>query len=363
MGGVFGKKTPPPEPPKPPGPTWREAADNPWNVRVLDLRETALGLVSTTGDPRIAETFTAMTAEDGQRYRGAPAQESETPVHLVYRTAGPLPEGILFSPREMEDKWALFYYGGRILCARSWTGEVQAIGLTRQEDDRLVVHAVQGSLQVEPLEAAFDFLMRAHALNLVYPAPLVEPVDEQTPLRYFSLFGRRAQFAASQRPVGEAKPLLRTITPLHLACVRGEVEAATAHLDAGVSATAGGPEGATPLHWAAAGGQPETLRLLLTRGCPVDALDEMSCTPLMASVQSRQQAAFNLLLESGAGAGAADARGFTALHRAAEMGEAEMVKRLLAAGAEPHPEAEGGHTPLSLATREGHDGIVAQLRK
>lgn len=360
MGGLFGKKPPPKSPGAPPL-SWLEAADNPWNVRVLDMRQTALGLVSTTSDPKIAAYFNSMVSEDGERFRETPPLEPETPVNLEYRTQGPLPEGILFSPGEMEDKWALFFYAGRILCVRSWTGEVGAIGLTRQEDSRLVVSAVQGALRVEPVEAAFDFLMRSHALSLVYPAPLQEPVTDQTPLLYFSLFGRRAQFASLQRPAGEAKPVLGSITRLHLACVQGDGPAAVARLDDGTPVTVAGSNGQSPLHWAAVGGHPELVLLLLSRGSPSDTRDDHGCTPLMASVQSRKSEVCRLLLEHGAAAGAADGRGFTALHRAAEMGQVDIVELLLQAGAEPHPEAEG-HTPLSLATREGHAAVVQRLQ-
>ena len=60
-------------------------------------------------------------------------------------------------------------------------------------------------------------------------------------------------------------------TPLHVAAVRGEVDAIEALLDAGAEINAAGEHGYTALHEAVEQGQGEVVRLLLARGASVSA--------------------------------------------------------------------------------------------
>src|SRR5205823_4917728 len=88
-----------------------------------------------------------------------------------------LADGVLFIPEAMEHKWALYHHRGQILCVRSWRRQVQAVADVRPEGDHVFVTAIHGVLATEDEEPAFtarvlDYLIRSHALDLVYPAPL-----------------------------------------------------------------------------------------------------------------------------------------------------------------------------------------------
>src|SRR5690349_11413576 len=55
---------------------WIEAADNPWGIRVLDVRPVTLNIVSTSTDPQCATNAVSFGNDDGLGFVGqAPASE------------------------------------------------------------------------------------------------------------------------------------------------------------------------------------------------------------------------------------------------------------------------------------------------
>jgi hypothetical protein len=269
----------------------------------------------------------------------------------------------------MEHKWALYFHEGRILCIRSWLRQVEAVADARITGDSLEVTTLRGVFVSEDEEPQFtvrvlDFLLRSHALDMVYPAPL-PPGAEQDPPRAalwcMSCFGNRAHFDTPHALAGgpPERPG-RTHSLLHMAVARGDLAQVRRFLDAGVPADLLGRDGLAPLHWALARDDAAMLSLLLERGSLVDVRSLEGATPLMNAAQERRIEKVTFLLDHGADPNAADGRGFTALHRAAEMGEREIVRLLLDRGALPHPEAQG-HTPRSLAASRGEGAIVELL--
>lgn len=240
---------------------------------------------------------------------------------------------------------------------------------TRVDGDFVEVTTLRGAFGDEGEEPQFtvrvlDFLLRSHALDTVYPAPLpagMEQDPRRAALWCMSYFGNRAHFATPHVLTGgpPERPL-RTHSLLHVAVARGDSEGVRRFLDAGAPADLLARDGLAPLHWALAREDTAMLRLLLERGATVDVRSAEGATPLMNAAQMRSAAKAAFLLAHGADPDAADGRGFTTLHRAAEMGEEEIVRLLLDRGASPHPEAEG-HTPRSLAAARGEAAIVELL--
>ena len=88
----------------------------------------------------------------------------------------PLAEGVLFTPREMEHKWALFYYCGEIICISSWFRQVQAIAQVEEQQHYIEVKAVRGTFTDEGEDPEFtvrvlDYLLRSHAPIRFTPHP------------------------------------------------------------------------------------------------------------------------------------------------------------------------------------------------
>jgi len=349
---------------------WLDSADNPWGVPVLDVRPVTLGTMSTSADRRCAENAISFMQDDGTSFIGAqPVGTRTVAAGLRFPIDQRLADGALFIPTEMEHKWAIYFHRGQMLFIRSWLRQVQVVAQTQAQGDSIEVTTVRGAFVADDEESSFtirvlDFLLRTHALDIVYPAPLLPGMQagpRKAAMWCFSQFGNRAQFATSHEfPRTSPKQPLRTSSLLHMAIARGQVDAVRSLLDAGWPTDLLAADGLAPLHWALVRDDTAILSLLLERGSSIDVRSAEGVTPLMNAVQKRDVEKVAFLLGHGADANARDQRGFTALHRAAEMGELRIVHSLLDHGAFPHPEA-GGHTPLSLAQGRDEKEIVKLL--
>ncbi|WP_257447816.1 ankyrin repeat domain-containing protein [Archangium lipolyticum] len=350
---------------------WLQPEANPWGVPVLDVRPVTLGMLSASKSPEAATNLVSMGQEDGTVFIGAqPLVPRRITTDLRFRVDAVLPDGVLFSPREMEHKWGLYLLHPHLLVVRSWTRQVHAVADFERRGDTLVITSIAGALtgQEEPPSLTvlvLDFLLRTHALSLPYPAPLPEGLEAEPKAAAtwcMSMFGNQVHFA-TPHPLPPTPPeaMLRTDSLLHIAVARGDTHTVDRQLDAGVPLTVWARDGLTPLHWALVSRQGTAmLEHLLTKGSPVDVRSVEGATPLMNATQSGRDELLSWLLDHGADPNAVDARGFTALHRAAEMGHLECVRILLARGARPDPAAQG-HTPRSLAEHQKHEDIVRLL--
>jgi hypothetical protein len=349
---------------------WIPADQNPWAIPVIDVRPITLTMLSTSTNALYAQNAISFATDDGRSFiNHDPPNAIESPADLHFRRDRLLAPGALFLPDCMEHKWALFFHENRILCVRSWTRTVALSAAVEQHDDRIHITSIRrdSSSANDPprfAERLLDFLLRSHALQTPFPAPLPQGMAE-TPsaagLWCMSTFGKLALVAAeAEPPMPLPEKPLRTHSLLHIAVARKDIPAIHAQLAAGIPIDIRDPDGLSPLHWACADDSTAMLEELLRCGCPIDVHSDQGATPLMQAVQARHPAQVTFLLEHGADPNAGDSRGFTALHRSAEMGELDITKTLLAHGANPAPEAEG-NTPLSLAQARNEAAIIALL--
>ncbi|PQO44151.1 ankyrin repeat domain-containing protein [Blastopirellula marina] len=361
----FGKEEPRSAPPAPDLPTI-PADENPWGVPLLDLRAFASGLTSTTQNEQCAINAVSYGNDDGLSFVGAqPPNPMTTPASLCYPINRCLADGALFIPRQMEQKWAIYYLAGKILFIRSWMREVYVTADVQVFADHAEITSVTGKFfetdTPEQTLEVLDFLMRSHVLNELCPAPLPDDMQEGPQLAAlwcFSMYGNMAQIATSH-PVKLAAPTapLRTMSLLHIAVARDDVAEVDKHLAAGMPIDLLATDRLPPLQWAQS---TEMIEALLERGSPVDVRSLEDATPLMTFAQTGDLQKVKLLIDRGADVNAKDGRGFATLHRAAEMGHVDIVKLLLEHGAEPDCRAMD-HTPLSLATVQKHTEIIDLL--
>lgn len=275
----------------------------------------------------------------------------------------------LFTPGQMEHKWALFVRQGQLIIVRSWRRKVFARVDFEHDGDCVVLRALRGTLlgDGEPAdlsERTVDFILRSHVLKLPYPAPLppgMSEAPETAALWCMNTYGNLASFA-TEEPFARVEPTkpLRSHSLLHINVARGDTAAIQRCLQQGIPIDLLAGDGLAPLHWSLAEESGKALQLLLASGCPVDVRSDEGSTALMLAVQGRRLEQTRLLLDRGADANAADARGFTSLHRAAEMGQLEIAQLLISHGASPDA-AAGEHTPLSLALARGEKAMEALL--
>lgn len=102
---------------------------NPFGVPLLNLMSN-LQLISTTQDPALASRAISWRAGQQDRLNWDVDGES-IDCSLEYELEAPLPDGMLFLPQAMEDKWVIAFKSGRIAGARSWSGETQWVADAR----------------------------------------------------------------------------------------------------------------------------------------------------------------------------------------------------------------------------------------
>ena len=201
---LFGSSKRPDESASAPRARWLEPDDpgNPFGVRLLDLMAN-LQMISTTQDPEIAAR--SMSWKPGmQRRVSIDLEGTSHPCDLQYPAAAELPDGLLYRPAQMEDKWVIAYREGRLAAARSWVGETKVVADTEHVGETLrltrVTFAADSGFDVfgDPLRC-FDWFMRTHALDERIPLPLSQEGAQrlfEAPLQGFSLFGRQLFCAA-----------------------------------------------------------------------------------------------------------------------------------------------------------------------
>lgn len=347
---------------------WIAAERNRFGVPVLDLLSITGELISTTTDPDVAARAVAW---DGKLVADLPLAftcRDSLACDLAYTTERDLPDGWLYTPEAMEQKWAFAYRDGAIYAIRSWTGEVKAVARTRRAGERLIVERLEladDALGIfGPPIATFDWLIRSHALRERLPLP-VEPEGaamlEGVPLSVFGPFGHVAACAAiGWAPPPQMRPL-RSTGDLTTAARIGRPDLVAALAAAGVPLDARSPVGGfTALHLAVIRGDTDLVERLLALGADPNVLADGAAAALTTAVVHRAPLPIlDLLVLHGAIPTTANADSFNMIHAIAETGHSTYLPWALAHGVDLEARTRHGHTPLHIAAALGH---VAALR-
>ncbi len=114
-------------------------------------------------------------------------------------------------------------------------------------------------------------------------------------------------------------------TPLMMAALKAEVDAATALVAHGAAVQ---KDGWSPLHYAATGGSAAIVRLLLSKGAALEARSPNGSTPLMMAARYGNEEAVDALLAAGADRTARNDLGMDASAFAASAGRDRLAARL-----------------------------------
>ena len=349
---------------------WINAEQNPWGLKILDLRPISQTMLSTSKDPKMATNAISYSQEDGTTFKDyLPKSERVISSNLTIPTDGKLEEGVLFNPSTMENKWAIYFMNNRLIFIRNWLREAFVIAKTTQENGQIKITEIRGEFMdnesSKMTESILMFLLFSHSLNGTIPAPIPKDLSDNTDqagMWAFSTYGNMAHFGYFGEDFNYKTDLkLRTHSLLHIAIARGDIDKINTELgrNANINCLAG--DGLSTLQWAMTADS-NILSLLLNKGANPDTKSIEGATPIMNAVQSDKLEHLNILIEHKANLNAKDDRGFTALHRASEMGRSEMVRILLENGAHKNVEAEN-HTPLSLAIAMKNEEIIKLLEK
>jgi hypothetical protein len=180
---------------------WIEPAQNPWGVRVLDLRPITQTMVATSSDPQFASNAVSYNAEDGTTFIDMPPSDTTSiSANIIIPIDKMLAPGVLFIPRTMEHKWAIYYHNNTLIFVRSWLRQVVITAKTVQRDNALVIESITGKFvnteSTDFTRKLIKFLLISHAINQIVPAPLppeLESTPKKAALWAFSAYGNIAQ--------------------------------------------------------------------------------------------------------------------------------------------------------------------------
>jgi hypothetical protein len=361
------KQLAPPEPAK-----WlpAEHGGNPFGVPLLDLMLTQT-FISTTSVAANATKAVSWQASLGDELKPqAVLETAPLKCQLEFPAATSLPDGILYAPPAMDQKWVLAWRNGHIIAARSWTGDVEAVAEARHEGESLRVERLwvteHSHLRMGALPATFDWLIRSHALGQRIPFPLGDediPLFEAVPATAFSAFGNVIFCAArTWSPPALTKPL-RSNGRVIRAAFRDDAAAITLAVEAGENVDSPSTyDGRTALHIAIERGNFKLYEHLRALGAnPATLTDRGNSALGIAVVNSAPAAIFEALANDQKSLAIANKDGFTPMHGAAEVNNAAIVPWLVRHGLSLEDRTTHGHTPLHIACALEHVAAAEAL--
>lgn len=149
--------------------------------------------------------------------------------------------------------------------------------------------------------------------------------------------------------------------PLHLATIRGHLEAVKLLIESGAEVSAGDRENTTPLVCAAIGGHQEIVEYLVNQGAAITETDDFGQTALLAASGAGNIELVDYLLANGADIHRCNNRGQGVLHWTALVGRVEMLIHLLGRGADLTSGDNEGATPLHSAAQRGYTDVAQIL--
>lgn len=354
---------------------WIEASDNPWNVKLLDLRPYTKENVFYTSNAQHIQNYLSFGDENGKSFWGlTPVKPRTFNVQHSYPCDGKLEPGVLFSSNSMEHKWAIFFDGSNIIIVSSRDRVVMLTAKAIPKNNELIIESINGILTPFPYEpedpavtyAAFNYLMISYAYGETTPVPLLErfaPDPNSAAVWAFHSYGNLAEIGVfDEKYIAKPKGLLRSDSLLHLAILKNNHPEIEDLLKKGANIHALSKNGTSTLDWTTFTDNTDTLKNMLTFGADPNLRNIRAETPIMTAAYENKVLHIELFLQAGALINATCQQGFTALHRAAYHGHKDTVQFLLAKGADKNISSKD-KTPLSLAIEQNHQEIIEILSK
>jgi ankyrin repeat protein len=158
--------------------------------------------------------------------------------------------------------------------------------------------------------------------------------------------------------------LLNGRTPLHIACLYGNMEVAKRLVAAnGIDVNKPDNAGRTPLYLACENGNLEVAGLLLASRANVNLPDKDGFTPLHFASYNGHTEVAGLLIDRGADIDAVTHDGVTPLYLASHKGNTEVVRLLIDRGADANLKTNRGRTPSDIARQNGHTKVLEILNQ
>ena len=189
---------------------WLSQADpaNPFVLDGFDCLHFVSTMLSTTQDPEVAASFTALRSSDGSAVHGAlPEDPVEIPCALAYPHSGETRDGPLFKASAMEEKWDIHLHDRRVYFCRSWTGMLALVAEIDPGPDTLHIARLWAPRSTDAALAIrqVDYLVKSHLYQRRVPHPLPPDLERQpatVALYSFSQYGRLCCFGSFDDTLG-----------------------------------------------------------------------------------------------------------------------------------------------------------------
>ncbi len=149
--------------------------------------------------------------------------------------------------------------------------------------------------------------------------------------------------------------------PLHLASLRGHLEAVQLLIEQGAEISAGDADNTTPLLCASIGGHLGIFKLLLSKGATLTETDNLGQTAITTASSSGNIELVDYLLEKGADINHCNNRGRGVLHLAALRGQNDMLKHLVNLGVNLNARDNDSMSVLCAAGYAGQNATIETL--
>lgn len=352
---------------------WLDAEDsgNPFGIPILDLMMLQ-DYIATSEDLDVTARAVSWQRSIGDELDASELLELPSlECKLAYPAARSLPDGILYAPPSMDEKWVIAYHSGRVLAARSWTGIVEAVADARHDGSQLVLERLRisagSSLRFsDRLIDTFDWLIRVHALHQRLPLPVDEDAAElleNTPLIGFSPFGKALFCAAKHWAPPEPKVKLGSDGRVIVSARKDDLASIREAVRNGADLDAPGSIGGyTALHLSIIWKRVPLFLALIELGANPDALTNSQTHPLAVAVANRApKEILEVLARAGRNIFQKNVEGFNALHLAAQVDDSEVISWLVEHGFGLEAKNALGHTALHIACGLGYESAARAL--
>ncbi|MBD2579468.1 hypothetical protein [Oscillatoria sp. FACHB-1406] len=174
--------------------------ENPFPIRILDVRGFTGQVVAATNDIKLAESFNTQRQSDGSEYIDAQIENSTTvECNLCFPHNGDPLEGIIYKANSMDIKWDIYIYDSAFLFVRSWTGQLGYRAFAEITDTDIRINKVETAADgIETAPQDVYFMLGTHAMGIILPHTIPRDMSDdpqQIALWSFSMYGKFGYYA------------------------------------------------------------------------------------------------------------------------------------------------------------------------
>ena len=176
---------------------------NPFDAPLMDIRDFALSMTSTTSDQAVAENYSKSRGSNGEEFIGTePDHSIGIQCDIKYPHNGEKLEGVVFKSPQMEVKWDIYAYDEWFYFVRSWTSDLIYKVRYQNSDGALKLNKIFTPKELAPeAEQVVHSIMLTHALGRVWPFHVPAHIDpregKKIAMDMFSNFGSKATLVTS----------------------------------------------------------------------------------------------------------------------------------------------------------------------